>query len=102
MKNSRDRGILVAIAVTLGVALGFAWSRWHGAAKPKSAPNPTVPIQDGKTIDFSSGKPVVKDSAAEKAVIEKAEQEMTDAAKDVTFAPATKKAEPPKAPPPKP
>jgi hypothetical protein len=102
MHNSRNRVILVAIAVTLGAALGFVWSRWRGTAKPTAAANPTVAIQDGKTIDFSSGKPVVKDGAAEKAIIEKAEKEMTDAAKDVTFAPTTKKAEPSKATPPKP
>ncbi len=48
---------------------------------------PEVPIQDGKTIDFSSGVPVVKDDPNEKAAIDRAVKAMDDAAKDVTFGP---------------
>jgi hypothetical protein len=67
------------------------------AAPPK--PTAVVAIQDGKTIDFSSGNPVVKDSAAEKAIIEKAVREMEAALQDVNFTlPAPKAGEPAKAP----
>jgi hypothetical protein len=31
---------------------------------------PVVPIQDGKTIDFSGGSPVIRDSAADKAALD--------------------------------
>jgi len=51
-------------------------------------PKPSVAIQDAKTIDFSSGKPVVKDSAEEKAIIEQSVREMNEAAAGVTFGPS--------------
>ncbi len=54
------------------------------------APAQTVAIQDGKTLDFSSGKPVLKDSADEKAIIEQALKEMNEAAAGVTFGPVPK------------
>jgi hypothetical protein len=80
------------------VAAAFAWlfATRHslaGDASPlsartdKAAPSPEVAIQDGKTIDFSTGKPVVKNSADEKAIIDAAVKEMDAAAKDVSFAP---------------
>ncbi|HWA11171.1 MAG TPA: hypothetical protein VG838_17145 [Opitutaceae bacterium] len=47
--------------------------------------NPPVAIQDGKTIDFSSGKPVVKDSTRQKADIDAKVKEIDDAVKDVRF-----------------
>lgn len=58
-----------------------------------------VAIQDEKTIDFSSGKPVVKDSADEKAIIANSVKEMKEAAAGITFGPAPKPAEPAKKPP---
>lgn len=71
-------------------------------AKPKVEP---VPIEEGKTIDFSSGLPLVNDSAKQKAIIDRSVKAMEDAARDVTFgSPATaadtKKAEPSPTPPP--
>jgi len=61
------------------------------AAVPSPAvPKPSVAIQDEKTIDFSSGKPVVKDSAEEKAIIERSVKEMNEAAAGITFGPAPK------------
>ena len=58
-----------------------------------------VTIQDGKTIDMSSGRPVVRDDARSRAAIDKSVKEMEEAAKDVTFGPrpampAEKKTEP--------
>jgi hypothetical protein len=52
-------------------------------AKPK----PLVEIQDGKTIDFSSGAPIVKDNAQEKALIERSVKEMEAAVQNITFGP---------------
>lgn len=57
------------------------------ARADKAAPLPEVEIQDGKTIDFSTGKPVVKNSAEEQAIIDAAVKEMDAAAKDVSFGP---------------
>ncbi|HVS51800.1 MAG TPA: hypothetical protein VHD62_05540 [Opitutaceae bacterium] len=64
-----------------------------------AAPKPVVPIEDGKTIDFSTGVPIVKDAPAEKAAIERSLKEMEAASAGVTFGPRpaggeTKKAEP--------
>ena len=53
-----------------------------------------MPIQEGKTIDFSSGKPVVKESTDDKAVIDAAKKEMDEATKNITFEPTP--AQPPK------
>ena len=47
-----------------------------------------VPIQDGTTIDFSIGAPVVRSQGDDKAALEKALKEMAEATKDVSF-PAT-------------
>ena len=65
---------------------GAAWLVW---------PQPAAPVDltknDGKTIDFSSGRPVVKDSAADRAAIEKAKKDMDAAVKEVSFGPPAKK-----------
>lgn len=54
-----------------------------------AAPAPAVvPITDRKTIDFSTGRPVVSQSAADLAEMARAEREMAEAAKGVTFGPA--------------
>lgn len=64
-----------------------------------------VPILDGKTIDMSSGRAVVRDDAKSRAALAKGVQEMEDAAREVTFGPPKpapapdKKAEPAAAPP---
>jgi hypothetical protein len=56
---------------------------------------PEVAIQEGKTIDFSSGVAVIKDDARQKAIIDKSVKEMESALQDVTFGPpAPKPAEP--------
>ena len=94
----KRRLLLVLVAVAAGVALGWWFTRQPvGPAKP--AAKPAVTIQDGKTIDFSSGKPVVKDSPGEKAIIDATVKEMDEAAKGVKFGPPEKKKEP--EPPPK-
>jgi hypothetical protein len=52
-----------------------------------------IPIQDGKTIDFSGGTPVVRDGASDKAAIDAAVKEIDAASRDVSFPadPAPKK-----------
>lgn len=54
-------------------------------------PKPSVvDIQDGKTIDFSSGLPLIKDSDKDTAALQRALKEMEEAAAGVSFgAPAT-------------
>jgi Na+-transporting methylmalonyl-CoA/oxaloacetate decarboxylase gamma subunit len=44
-----------------------------------------TPETERKTIDFSTGQPVVKDSPEDKAVIDAALKEMAEATKEVTF-----------------
>ena len=46
-----------------------------------------VPIQQGATIDFSLGAPIVRSQGADKDALDKALKEMAEATKDVQFAP---------------
>lgn len=48
---------------------------------------PEVPIQNGATIDFSIGAPVVRSQGEDQAALDKALKEMAEATKDVTFPP---------------
>jgi hypothetical protein len=57
-------------------------------AGPAQAP---VAIQDGKTIDFSSGQPGVRSTPEDQAAMAAALKEMDEAAKDVTFPADAKK-----------
>jgi hypothetical protein len=79
-----DRRRLIAALLGAGVT---AAALWFYAAQPRHArPAPAVvPIVDGKTIDFSSGTPTVRDSPADQAVIDAAVKEMDEATKSVTF-----------------
>ncbi|WP_438480411.1 hypothetical protein [Oleiharenicola lentus] len=52
-----------------------------------------------KTIDFSSGQPIVKDSAEDKAAMDAALKDMAAAHEDVTFGPSTKTKPTPVTPP---
>jgi hypothetical protein len=56
-------------------------------ATAPASPLPEVAIQDGKTIDFSSGKPVLKNSPEEQAAIDAAVKEIDAATKGVIFNP---------------
>ena len=105
----KRKSVLTLIAVAAGVALGYWLNRPAPAPATPVAPPATAPvaIQDRKTIDFSSGRPVVKDSAQERAIIDAAVKEMDEAAKNVRFdppapRPAEKKPAEPAATPPKP
>jgi hypothetical protein len=87
---------LILLLVTIALVSLALWSISHrGMLKsrvtrsPVAAKTPAlaVPIQDGKTLDFSSGKAVVKDSAADRTAIDRSVTEMNAAAGNVTFAP---------------
>jgi hypothetical protein len=85
----KRRITLLLLGLILGVVAGFVARRHLGTAAPSSPadPLPEVAIQDGKTIDFSGGKAVVRDNPEERAAMERALKEMEEAAKDVTFGP---------------
>lgn len=87
MKPKRVVLILLAVVVLVAVALVVRRSRLASGASAGN--NPPVTIEDGKTIDFSSGKPVVKDSTKEKAAIDAAVKEIDEATKGVSFGPLT-------------
>ncbi len=91
--------VLLAVLLVL-LAGAAAWWGWRRFRPPPPSPPPVDLTQhDGQTIDFSSGRPVVKDTAAERAALEKTAAEMADAAQGVTFDAPKKKAEAPPAPP---
>lgn len=54
-------------------------------AAPAANAGLEVPIQDGATIDFSIGAPVVRSQGADQAALEKALKEMAEATKDARF-----------------
>jgi hypothetical protein len=80
------RVFIVAIAVVL-LATAAVLVR-HDRRQTRPSLKSEVPIQDGKTIDFSSGQPVVRDDAKEKARLEQAVKEIDAAAGNITFTPA--------------
>jgi len=113
--------------LVLGVALWFGWRtlRRQTAATPATPaaaaaarPAPAAPAKaaapvnllehDGAAIDFSSGRPVVKNTPADRAAVAREVQAMDAATKDVTFQPVaapatqTQATPPPAAPPAKP
>ena len=53
-------------------------------------PRQEVPIQHNVTIDFSLGEPIIKTQGKDQEALEKALKEMTEATKDVSFAPTKK------------
>ncbi len=76
--------LLWLLVLAAAIFLGFRLLR------PRPAPlstKTTVEIRDRATIDFSTGEPVVRDDAAEKAIIDAAVKEMNEAAKNITFEP---------------
>ena len=77
--SRQSRWWVALAAVVLGAILAWWWRHQN--------PPPVVPIQEGKTIDFSSGQAEVRDDAADRAAIEKAQREMDEATADITFAP---------------
>jgi hypothetical protein len=80
---------LLAALLGAGAAAAALWFYLRPHAVP--TPPPVVPIADGKAIDFSTGKAVVRSTAADKQAMDAALKEMDEATKNVTF-----QADPPK------
>lgn len=59
---------------------------------PATPPAEPLAVKDNQTIDFSSGKGVVKNSAEDQAAIDAAKKEMDAALSEVSFEPAPKAA----------
>lgn len=108
----RSKEIAVLLVLLVGAAAFVLWyvadRRSRQQAAPAPQPQAVGPVAtaataepvdltkvDGKTIDFSSGQPVVKDSAEDAAAIAAAKKEMDAALAETSFAPP-KKSEPPK------
>jgi len=111
----RSKEIMVLLALFVIMAAGTLWyvidRRAKNRARPPattSAPAaapllapPAEPVVLGtketerKTIDFSAGKAVVKDTPEDKAALEAGLRDIAEATKDVTFE-AQKPAEAPK------
>jgi hypothetical protein len=87
----KRRLLWLSLGIVLGMVAGYLYLRAPAPAPAPAGPPPAPPvniaIEDGKTIDFSSGQPVVTDSAEDRAALERAKREMEEAAKDVTFSP---------------
>ncbi len=76
LKSARSAAIgLAATAAVLGMYVSQTRVR-RGA--------PEVPIEDGKTIDFSGGSPVVRSRAADKASMDAALRQIDEATRDTT------------------
>ncbi|HEY1794099.1 MAG TPA: hypothetical protein VGG34_14380 [Opitutaceae bacterium] len=72
------------IALIIGAAAAAAAFWAYGTQRRHPAP---VPIVDGKTIDFSTGRPVVREDPADKAAVDAAVRDIDQAVKGVTFTP---------------
>ena len=94
----KRRLVYFVVGVLAGMVGGYFYLTHRSASSPTVAPAitplpaaakplPEVAIQEGKTIDFSSGKPEIRDDPADRAALEKAKAEMNEATQDVVFAP---------------
>lgn len=56
-------------------------------AAPPASPAPPIDLEkhDAKTIDFSSGQPVVKDTPVDRAALEQGLKDIEEATRNVTF-----------------
>ncbi len=86
MRKSPRIELILLAGLLVGAMAAYVWMQ--GRATKAKVAKPEIAIQDGKTIDFSSGRAVVKDDAKQKSAIEKSVKEMDDAAATVTFPPA--------------
>src|SRR6478736_5424607 len=115
----RSKEIMVLLALLVGAMTFVLWyvidrraknralppvaSRTLAPELPATAgpiPPPVEPVRLGgpnerKTIDFSSGQPVVKDTPEDRAALEAGLKDIAEATKDVTFE-AARPGEPPK------
>lgn len=88
--------LLVLLAVAIAGVLGYvinrrATLRAQGPTTPKVVgpltPGPVIDLKqhDGKTIDFSGVKPVISDTAEDRAALEQGLKDIEEARKNVTF-----------------
>jgi hypothetical protein len=88
VKATRVSSFLIAAAAVAAML----WA--YGSHAPaRRAPPEAVPVQDGRTIDFSNGSPVVANGAADKAALDAGVKAIDEATRTVTFdaEPAAKK-----------
>ncbi len=79
------RPLATSLVVAAAAAAAALWLYVaHGRAAHRARPEP-VPIQDGKTIDFSSGSPVIKDDKENKAAMDAALKAIEEATRTVSF-----------------
>ena len=95
MRKSKE--IMILFTLLIGAMIFVLWYVIDRRAKNRAAPPvatrtlapepPPVDLtkHDGQTIDFSTGKPVVKNTPEDQAVIDAAVKEMAEATKGVTF-----------------
>ncbi len=77
---------LILLVVILAAVIAARW--WFQRARHVPTPPPAlVTIQDRATIDFSTGQPVMRDDAAEQALIDAALKDIDAAAKAIKFPP---------------
>lgn len=81
MADTRTCKLCLAITILVIAAMaGFYLQRKPPPASP-------VAIENGQTIDFSSGQAVVTETEEDKAALNKAKSEMDEATAEVTFQP---------------
>lgn len=81
----KRRAITLALATAEAVAALWAYV---SQPTPSDRRPGVVPIQDGQTIDFSQGHPVVSDRASDKARMDAALKAIDEATRDVTISAA--------------
>lgn len=111
----RSREIIVLLALLLGVMAFVLWFVAQRRAERRAAPTPAPRVLgpvlqpppsvdlrqlDGRTVDFSSGRPVVRDTAEDRAALAAGRRELEAAQQEVTFE-APRPTPPPPPPPPK-
>lgn len=85
----RRRAAFVILGLLVAAALALAFRARHPTTPSVPAAAEPIAIEDGKTIDFSSGRPVVSQTPADQAAMEAVLREMEAAAAEVTFEPTT-------------
>jgi hypothetical protein len=80
MADQRIYKLSLAIVILIIAALaGFDLQRKQPPAR--------VAIENGQTIDFSTGEAVVTKNEADQAALDQAQREMEEATADITFQP---------------
>ena len=85
MMRSLNRRRIASLAIAAAATAAALWIYLSHGHRAHRGPAEPVPIQDGKTIDFSGGSPVVKDDPANRAKMDAALKEIDAASRTVTF-----------------